>query len=288
MALNQQVFKTRALTAVIFVAVMLAGLLISQWTFAILFFVIHWGCWTEFDQLFKKIYPEYRAADLRITGLPRLIGCGFLIYCLPHHYKVAGVELDFVGILIMVVGAVKFVALWIRTGPLKPLLLKGAVLGLLYISLSWGLMIHLRFFYFLQYPVGLMAALTLVAAVWINDTMQYMVGSLIGKTPFSKISPNKTLEGTIGGSLLCIIVVTSIGYYFVDKNALWLFIVISAIAAIVGTGGDLLESKIKRLAGVKDSGHFMPGHGGFLDRFDSLILSTPLVWLAARLWVTLS
>lgn len=288
MALNQQVFKTRALTAVIFVAVMLAGLLISQWTFAILFFVIHWGCWTEFDQLFKKIYPEYRVADLRITGLPRLIGCGFLIYCLPHHYKVAGVELDFVGILIMVVGAVKFVALWIRTGSLKPLLLKGAVLGLLYISLCWGLMIHLRFFYFLQYPVGWMAALTLVAAVWINDTMQYMVGSLIGKTPFSKISPNKTLEGTIGGSLLCIIVVTFIGYYFVDKNALWLFIVISAIAAIVGSGGDLLESKIKRLAGVKDSGHFMPGHGGFLDRFDSLILSTPLVWLAARLWVTLS
>lgn len=286
MALNQQVFKTRALTAVIFVAVMLAGLLISKWTFAILFFVIHWGCWTEFDRLLKKIYPAYEAADRRITSLPRAVGCGFLIYCLPHQYQVAGVEMDYVGILIMAVGTIKFISLWIRSGPLRPLILKVAILGLLYISLSWGLMIQLRFFYFLLYPVGFVAALTLVASVWINDTMQYIVGSLIGKTPFSNISPNKTLEGTIGGSLLCILVVTVIGYYFVDKNAFWLFLIIAAIAAVIGTAGDLLESKIKRLAGVKDSGDIMPGHGGLLDRFDSLIVATPFVWLITQIWIT--
>ena len=199
-----------------------------------------------------------------------------------------GVELYYIGALIMSVGAIKFISLWTRAGASKGILLKGALLGLLYISLSWGLMIHLRFFYFLRYPVGFVAALTLVASVWINDTMQYIVGSLIGKTPFSKISPNKTLEGTIGGSLLCILAVTLAGYYFVDSGALWLFLVISAIAAVIGTVGDLLESKIKRMAGVKDSGHFMPGHGGFLDRFDSMILAAPFVWLAAMLWVTFS
>jgi len=288
MALNQQVFKTRTLTAIVFVAVMLAGLLISKWTFALLFFIIHWGCWTEFDQLFKKINPDYAAADLRITSLPRLIGCGFLIYCLPHSYSLAGVELYFVGILIMAVGAIKFISLWLRAGQYKNILLKGAVLGLLYISLSWGLMIQLRFFYFLAYPLGLVVALTLVGSVWINDTMQYIVGSLIGKTPFSKISPNKTLEGTVGGSLLCIVVVTVTGYFLVEKDLLWLFLTVSAIAAVIGTAGDLLESKIKRLAGVKDSGHFMPGHGGFLDRFDSLILAVPFAWIITFIWFGLA
>lgn len=288
MALNQQVFKTRTLTAIVFVAVMLAGLLISKWTFALLFFIIHWGCWTEFDQLFKKINPDYAAADLRITSLPRLIGCGFLIYCLPHSYSLAGVELYFVGILIMAVGAIKFISLWLRAGQYKNILLKGAVLGLLYISLSWGLMIQLRFFYFLAYPLGLVVALTLVGSVWINDTMQYIVGSLIGKTPFSKISPNKTLEGTVGGSLLCVVVVTVTGYFLVEKDLLWLFLTVSAIAAVIGTAGDLLESKIKRLAGVKDSGHFMPGHGGFLDRFDSLILAVPFAWIITFIWFGLA
>lgn len=287
MALNQQVFKTRTLTAVIFVVVMLGGLLISQWTFAILFFVIHWGCWTEFDQLFKKIHPQYSSADLRITSLPRLIGSGFLVYCLPHHYKIAGIELDFIGILVMAVGAIKFISLWVRAGAYKNILLKTALFGLIYISLSWGLMIHLRFFYFIAYPLGWVVALTLVGSVWINDTMQYMVGSLIGKTPFSKISPNKTLEGTIGGSLICILAVTLIGYFFVEKSFLLLFLSVSVIAAIIGTAGDLLESWIKRQAGVKDSGHFMPGHGGFLDRFDSLILATPFVWLLLVIWVAL-
>lgn len=279
MAINQKVFKTRALTAVIFVAVMLCGLLINEWSFSLLFFIIHWGCWTEFDALFKKISPAYNTADLRITSLPRLIGSGFLIYCLPHKYSIYNVAFDFVGILIMVVGAVKFISLWLRADALKQIILKVAILGLLYISLSWGLMIHLRFSYFLAYPLGWVVALTLVGAIWINDTMQYIVGSLIGKTPFSKISPNKTLEGTIGGSLLCIATVTAIGYYFVEKDMIWLFLVVSTIAAVIGTLGDLLESKIKRLAGVKDSGHFMPGHGGFLDRFDSLILATPFVVL---------
>jgi len=279
MAINQKVFKTRAITAVVFVAVMLCGLLVNEWTFSLLFFIIHWGCWSEFDPLIKKIIPAYGEADLRITSLPRLIGSGFLIYCIPHQYSIYNVAIDFIGILIMVVGTIKFLSLWIRAGAMRPLLLKVALLGLLYISLSWGLMIHLRFCYFLTYPLGWVVALTLVGAVWINDTMQYIVGSLIGKTPFSKISPNKTLEGTIGGSLLCIAVVTAIGYYFVAPDMIWMFLIVSATAAVIGTLGDLVESKFKRLAGVKDSGHFMPGHGGFLDRFDSLILATPFVVL---------
>jgi phosphatidate cytidylyltransferase len=74
-------------------------------------------------------------------------------------------------------------------------------------------------------------------------------------------------------------VVTLAGYYLFNFKDVTTLIIISFIAAVIGTSGDLLESKLKRMAGVKDSGQIMPGHGGFLDRFDSLLLATPFVWL---------
>ena len=126
---------------------------------------------------------------------------------------------------------------------------------------------------------------SILFSIWINDTMAYLVGSFIGKTPFSKISPKKTWEGTIGGIILCIIIITIAGYYIPVASVIswkhWLFI--SAICAVFGTMGDLFESKLKRIADIKDSGNFMPGHGGFLDRFDSLLVATPFVWLYVNL-----
>jgi len=116
----------------------------------------------------------------------------------------------------------------------------------------------------------------IIFSIWINDTMAYIVGSFIGKTPLSKISPKKTWEGTIGGALLCIITISLIGKatgFYNYKN----WIVIASCCAIFGTLGDLLESKLKRMANVKDSGTIMPGHGGFLDRFDSLLVATTFV-----------
>jgi phosphatidate cytidylyltransferase len=125
----------------------------------------------------------------------------------------------------------------------------------------------------------------IIFSIWINDTMAYLVGSFIGKTPFSKISPKKTWEGTIGGALLCVVVIALAGYYIPAARIIhwqhWLYI--AAICAVFGTAGDLLESKLKRMADIKDSGNFMPGHGGFLDRFDSLLVATPFVWLYIKL-----
>ena len=125
----------------------------------------------------------------------------------------------------------------------------------------------------------------IIFSIWINDTMAYLVGSFIGKTPFSKISPKKTWEGTIGGALLCIVVIALAGHFIPAAKIIgwqhWLCI--AAICAIFGTAGDLLESKLKRMADIKDSGDFMPGHGGFLDRFDSLLVATPFVWLYIKL-----
>ncbi len=120
--------------------------------------------------------------------------------------------------------------------------------------------------------------------------MAYIVGSLIGKTPFSKISPKKTWEGTIGGAILCIVVMYFVGMLFnaggwMHQSYLPHVAIIAALCAIFGTIGDLFESKLKRMANVKDSGTIMPGHGGFLDRFDSLLFAAPAVWLYVKLFM---
>jgi phosphatidate cytidylyltransferase len=108
--------------------------------------------------------------------------------------------------------------------------------------------------------------------------MAYIVGSFIGRTPLSKISPKKTWEGTVGGVILTVIVISLLAY-LTKRISITDAGIMSGLAAITGTVGDLFESKLKRMAGVKDSGSIMPGHGGFLDRFDSLLFATLFVWL---------
>jgi phosphatidate cytidylyltransferase len=166
-----------------------------------------------------------------------------------------------------------------------------SALGLLYISVSLALLTHLRTFFY-GAPgrfVDRVPVLMIIGAIWINDTMAYIVGSLVGKTPFSSISPKKTWEGTIGGIILAIGVMGGIGY-LLNKTPVWnLFspghwMAVGTIVAITGTLGDLLESKLKRMADIKDSGRILPGHGGFLDRFDSLLVATPFAWLYL-MWV---
>ena len=101
----------------------------------------------------------------------------------------------------------------------------------------------------------------------------------------TKISPKKTWEGTVGGILLAVALIGSllVSVFELDRFApAWHWYVLCAIAAVTGSFGDLLESKLKRMAGVKDSGSIMPGHGGFLDRFDSLLVAGTFVWLYVR------
>jgi phosphatidate cytidylyltransferase len=166
-----------------------------------------------------------------------------------------------------------------------------SALGLVYISLGLALLTNLRtFFYGSPIPFAdRMPVLMIIGAIWINDTMAYFVGSLIGKTPLSAISPKKTWEGTVGGIILAIGVMGGLGFLLSNSPAWGLFapvhwMFVAAIAAIAGTFGDLLESKLKRMAGIKDSGHIMPGHGGFLDRFDSLLVAAPFAWVYL-MWV---
>jgi phosphatidate cytidylyltransferase len=285
MAFNFQAFKTRALTAIIFAAIMLSGLLWNHWSFFMLFSVIHFGCWFEYQKIIGHIDADYKQiSDFHKYGI-MLAGWAIMLWMTNDAYTLANIRLHELGWWILLVCAVVLPiteVLFTSTHHLKNI--GYSLAGLIYISLSWGLMMEIRSDgmwmqnRMLYTDFGWIIPIILVASIWINDTMAYTVGSLIGKTQMSPISPKKTWEGTIGGAILCIAVVATVGHYLYHLNLVNL-IVISSIAAVAGTFGDLLESKLKRIAGVKDSGNIMPGHGGFLDRFDSLILATPFVWI---------
>jgi phosphatidate cytidylyltransferase len=120
--------------------------------------------------------------------------------------------------------------------------------------------------------------LGMIFFIWINDTGAYLVGSFFGKHKlYEKVSPNKTWEGTIGGAVLAM-GLSYVVYLIFPQEAYIHWFVISIIVSVFGTVGDLVESMLKRMAGVKDSGKLMPGHGGVLDRFDSLFFATPFVF----------
>ncbi len=291
MAFNFQVFKTRALTAIVFAAIMLTGLLWNHWSFFILFSIIHFGCWWEYLKLTEKIHSTSFHPYTKL-GL-MLMGYGLMLWFCSPAYNINGYGLK--ENISLPVSAAGFAILLIGIFQKNAVQLKAfgmAVLGLVYISLCWGLMIDLYNVFFLQGQNFIFIVepkiipILMVGSIWINDTMAYIMGSIIGKTPLSKISPKKTWEGTISGIILSVAVVGLISYFgFYLGLIIRHVVIISTIAAIAGTFGDLLESKLKRMAGVKDSGSLMPGHGGFLDRFDSLLLATPFVWLYVQFFM---
>src|SRR6478735_602927 len=285
MAFNLQTFKTRALTAIIFVLVMLAGLLLNRWSFFTLFSVVHFGCWIEYQKLVGLIDKDYKEiSPVHRYGI-MLIGWGAMLWVTDAGFHLGDFSFALIGWSMFWVGLIAFsLSEVLLAKKLNPRLWAHSFLGLIYISLSCTLMMglygNLKGLVFESDPW--MLPVLLIASIWINDTMAYIVGSFIGKTPFSPISPKKTWEGTIGGAILAVLAVTLVGYYalgFPVKSLL----LISITAAVAGTAGDLFESKMKRLAGVKDSGQIMPGHGGFLDRFDSLLVATTIVWMLFKL-----
>ncbi len=295
MAFNWQTFRSRALTAIVFAAIMLTGLLWNHWSFFVLFSIIHFGCWWEYLKLTEKIHNTTFHSYSKLGWM--LLGYGLLLLFCGPAYQISGYGLkENISLSVSVAGFVLLLAGIFQKNVVNLKAFGAAALGLLYISLSWGLMMDLY-----QWSIDIHLGDTLfviegeaipiiiIASIWINDTMAYIVGSLIGKTPLSKISSKKTWEGTIGGIVLATIVVAFVLPLYYLKLFYWtltfLFGSIALIASITGTIGDLLESKLKRMANVKDSGSIMPGHGGFLDRFDSLLLATPFVWLYVNLLV---
>ncbi len=284
MPLNQQVFRTRAISAFFFVVVMLTGLLWNEWSFLTLFIIIHAGCWWEYIKLMESINKQ----QVHVWVTLGFIAAGMavmLAFC-GDIYTIGGYRIK--DNLVLPLSASGFILLAMgilhKDTRITAWGFAQLALGLAYISLSWGMMLWLRQLESNNLPgggPGWMLPLTLIGSVWINDTMAYIVGSILGKTPLSPVSPKKTWEGTLGGAVLAVVVVALLTKVLCPFGWLYAFM-IPLLAVVFGTLGDLLESKLKRLAGVKDSGNMMPGHGGFLDRFDSMLLATPAAWLFTR------
>jgi phosphatidate cytidylyltransferase len=282
MALNLATFRTRALTSLVFVAVMFAGLLWNEWSFLILFSVIHFGCWLEYQRLVRLIDKDYaNISPFHKYGV-MLAGWCLMLYFTRDALAIGSLSLKTIGYwggIALIFVLPFFDILFSRRVSLKNI--GYSAFGLVYLSLSLALFTNLRFIYY-ESKLSLILVLMIIASLWINDTMAYLVGSFIGRHPLTKISPKKTWEGTLGGIILSILAMGTIGYIVsseFDWEAILQWMTVAAIASIMGTFGDLLQSKLKRMANVKDSGQIMPGHGGFLDRFDSLLLAAPFVWV---------
>jgi phosphatidate cytidylyltransferase len=289
-------FFTRTATALVFVVVMLGGILYSPFTFFLLFFLINFFALQEYFKLIRNIDPEYtNVSGWHKTGL-LITSCALIMSFTGEHFiSSANLSLGYLGWWVAVI--------FLLVLPIGEILLSKeftlknmgySALGLIYITLSFGLLIHLCLNYeSIQFTPaktgtgpGWLIPLLLICFIWINDTMAYIVGSLIGRTPFApSISPKKTIEGTVGGMILAVVAAGVYGHFWGSQwLALQHWLVLAGIAAVFGTLGDLLESKLKRMAGVKDSGKIMPGHGGFMDRFDSLLLAAPFAWLYVHLF----
>lgn len=150
-------------------------------------------------------------------------------------------------------------------------------LTMLYIGFGFNMFVQAR-------TVGLGMLMYLLLTVWSTDSGAYLVGRKIGKTKLaSQISPNKTWEGSIGGTVVAIIVGIIFSVTGLIHFGILATILMTLFLSIAGQLGDLVESSLKRYYGVKDSGRILPGHGGILDRFDSLLLVLPMAYLLGLL-----
>lgn len=266
MALNMPVFYKRTGSAIVFAAIMLVGLLGDILWFYGLFALVSVLCLREYFLLMQKIdhsarWPSWLPLSIVSINLA-IIACSILM----RFGTISGYNSAFVGLFLATSLSVVFViSVLSKQNTLSACVQSTA--GLLYITTPMLAIIAMRW-HSMELP------LALILMIWTNDTMAYLVGSFIGKTPFSPISPKKTWEGTGGGALLTMIGAMVYGY-FSHKFRLVDWAVLGLCAAVAGTLGDLVESKLKRMADVKDSGNIMPGHGGALDRFDSLLLAAP-------------
>lgn len=261
---------TRAITGAVFLVIVIGAIITGPNAFTILCFLfaaIGLNEYTKlkaelFDTLFSKILfilsgliifvsmslPSLGILPLEITiwGFTIILLC--LIYSLISHKN-------------------------------KPLVYFSEFLfGLVYVAIPFTLLASFHFLNDLQIEDNELL-IGFFVILWSNDVFAYLVGSVIGKTKLAvKISPKKTWEGTIGGVVLSMLAAFLISRYFFSLEIVnWL--VLGILISTFATLGDLLESKFKRQAGIKDSGNIMPGHGGVLDRFDGMILAAPVVYI---------
>lgn len=269
--MNWPVFFKRLLGAIIYVAVMFAGLLWAHpMAILVLAALLQFLAIRELFNIAKKMYPK-QAFPL-YHFLIAIVNSVYLIVVLIDKSAFALLPLILVPVILFFTIALN------KRIPIASGLT--ALLSILYIGIPIAILVDLK-------SIDIILPIGILCLIWINDTMAYITGSFIGKTPFSDISPKKTIEGTVGGIVFTMVIGWVYGTYLQRTYEPIHWIMIALLVATFGTLGDLLESQIKRKAGIKDSGNILPGHGGALDRLDSILAVLPIVYVYVYLFMNL-
>ena len=256
-------FLQRSLSGLVYVVLFIGSVLYSKESFVTLTAVFGLICIREFSKLIKsKAYVSFA------------VFIAIIVFIALKEGNSQGV---LIGLILALTGSLQSLYFLFskKAKTPKSILLKED-LTIRYLVLSFGLLILLPFSNGNYEPLIIVYLLLLI---WSNDSFAYLVGKNFGKRKlYESVSPKKTIEGFIGGVVFTIITGVVISYYS-ELFSMIHWIVLSLLASILGTIGDLVESKFKRQANIKDSGSIMPGHGGMLDRLDSLFFVAPFVYL---------
>jgi phosphatidate cytidylyltransferase len=198
-----------------------------------------------------------------------------ILLIVNSYYRFVSFELLLISIVIVFVLIELF-----RNKDSAILNLGASFLGVLYIGLFSGTIISVREYFPENYIFGGYLIISLFITIWICDSAAFFLGTAFGKHKlFPRVSPKKSWEGAIAGFIFAVLTMITLKYILLSSFSLIDSIVIGTIIGSIGQIGDLVESLIKRDAGVKDSSNLIPGHGGIFDRFDSLMLSSPAIFL---------
>ena len=264
----------RLSTAVIFVLVMLAGLYGGQIAFIALFALITALCLWEF---LIMVLAKFTRRDLFRLLLGVFFGLTPFVLATVLQLGLVKFQDDFIILTSILFFPFVFTAFIYEliAKSLQPFMnVAFMVLGMVYIGAPFALLDFIAFDDGRFYANTVFALLVMT---WANDTGAYLVGSRFGKHKLlPRISPGKTIEGSVGGVVTTLLVAALLGTFFVGEELRMIdWLVLGVIVAVFGSMGDLVESMLKRSVGAKDSGNLLPGHGGILDRFDAFIFLLP-------------
>ncbi|WP_255349838.1 phosphatidate cytidylyltransferase [Dysgonomonas sp. HGC4] len=271
--LNIKNLGVRIATGIVFIAVLMGGILYNQYSFLIVFSLITALALYEFYGLLCKTQNAELSRILNTLGGLFLFIGGYFFFSSTEKSLITLVPY---GIYVL---SLFISELYLkRTNPIQSLAY--AVLGQIYLAIPLSLLSYLAFGYDMDnggYHYAFLLAL--LVFIWVNDSFAYLTGSLFGKHHmFERISPKKSWEGFFGGAIFSIGASVIFANYF-TQLPLWGWIGFALVMITFGTLGDLIESLFKRTLNVKDSGNILPGHGGILDRFDSVIFSIPALFI---------
>ena len=264
-------FWQRLITGIVFLVVLISGIVYSQWTFAALFAVIDVLALWEFYRIGRQGGYKPLAVYGMAAGL-----AAFVLSFLTSAGIVSGQLMLFMAILFTPVLIIVLFGHY--DNPITTIAY--TFYGLVYIGLPFALISPIAFHSGAYQSIRVLG---MGIIMWVNDTGAYCFGVTIGRHKmFERISPKKTWEGFIGGALAAVGASLLLARFFpVLTQQQW--IVTALLTVVFGTLGDLTESQLKRTIGIKDSSNILPGHGGILDRFDSIILAIPVIFAYLRL-----